>query len=33
MIELVKDHEMWFFREKDHAKVYRFPDFLSRGTN
>ena len=23
---------MWFFLEKNHEKVYRFPDFLQRST-
>jgi hypothetical protein len=27
-----KDREVWFFLEKNHEKVYRFPDFLQRGT-
>ncbi len=26
-----KDREVWFFLEKNHEKVCRFPDFLRRG--
>jgi hypothetical protein len=28
-----KDREVWFSLGENHEKVYRFPDFLQRGTS